>query len=282
MTMNMPISEHGVEGTLGNLRNRIPGQAAMSACLEIHRNDPERSWLRRVFGASPLSTEAWPWYQGALGEARVGRLLQNIGPEWTVLHAVPVGSGDSDIDHVVIGPAGVLTLNTKHHAGQAIWIAGKAVLVSGKKQRYVHAAAHEATRAAKLLSAASGQDVQVSGVLVFVGAKNLKVKDRFPAVAAVTDGQLLRHLKRLRPTLTPAQVAAVGAAAARPETWHKNPTPADSPAAVSGNFAALQWRVRGARRRRMAWAGVAFAGFLGAAASLPTALPLLADMLAAR
>ncbi|MBG6212216.1 hypothetical protein RCH23_000129 [Cryobacterium sp. CAN_C3] len=45
-------------------------------------------------------------------------MLSKLGPEWTVLHAVPVGSGSSDIDHVVIGPAGVFTINTKNHTGK--------------------------------------------------------------------------------------------------------------------------------------------------------------------
>ncbi|WP_371261683.1 nuclease-related domain-containing protein [Arthrobacter sp. ov118] len=31
---------------------------------------------------------------------------------------MPVGAGASDVDHVLIGPAGVFTLNTKNHAGQ--------------------------------------------------------------------------------------------------------------------------------------------------------------------
>ena len=70
---------------------------------------PSRWLLGRVFGADPLSPENHPWYKGALGEMAVGRVLERLDPEWKILHAVPVGTGASDIDHVLIGPAGVFT-----------------------------------------------------------------------------------------------------------------------------------------------------------------------------
>jgi hypothetical protein len=77
---------------------------------------------------------------------------ERLGPEWAVLHAVPVGAGTSDIDHVLIGPAGVFTLNTKNHAGQPVWVAGRTPDVAGEKQRHLYNASHEAGRAAKLLT----------------------------------------------------------------------------------------------------------------------------------
>jgi len=66
-----------------------------------------------------------PWYLGALGELDVARSLDSLGPEWRVFRAVPIGTGSSDIDHVVIGPPGVFTINTKHHQGKDIWIGAK-------------------------------------------------------------------------------------------------------------------------------------------------------------
>ena len=41
-----------------------------------------------------------------LGVGTRQRDLADLGPEWTVLHAVPVGAKASDIDDVLIGPAG--------------------------------------------------------------------------------------------------------------------------------------------------------------------------------
>src|SRR5690606_36128291 len=50
---------------------------------------------------------------GALGELEVGRLLDQLDSEWFAFHAVPVGSAGSDVDHIVIGPGGVFTINSK-------------------------------------------------------------------------------------------------------------------------------------------------------------------------
>ena len=73
----------------------------------------------------------------------------------------PVGKGDSDIDHVVIGPGGVFTINTKNHSGQKVWVAGRIFLVNGQKQPHLRNAGHEAQRASRLLSAAAGFRVDV-------------------------------------------------------------------------------------------------------------------------
>jgi hypothetical protein len=43
----------------------------------------------------------------------VAKGLPKLDEAWRVLHSVPVGSRDSDIDHVVIGPGGVYTINAK-------------------------------------------------------------------------------------------------------------------------------------------------------------------------
>ena len=41
--------------------------------------------------------------------------ITQVGRKWHVIHSVPSEKG-ADIDHVVIGPAGVFTLNTKNPA----------------------------------------------------------------------------------------------------------------------------------------------------------------------
>ena len=76
----------------------------MQHLLALQRKLPSRSAVFRALGVSPLDEERAAWYRGALGEAHVGRLLEKLPDGWAVLHAVPVGTGDSDIDHVVIGP----------------------------------------------------------------------------------------------------------------------------------------------------------------------------------
>lgn len=122
-----------MSGNPAPLTGRFAAQSVIGELLAVQELASPRSLFRRMFGASPLSEASWPWYRGALGEIAVGRILAGLGPEWLVLHAIQVGWGWADIDHVLVGPAGVFTLNTKNHAGQSIWVAGQTLMVSEKK-----------------------------------------------------------------------------------------------------------------------------------------------------
>lgn len=71
-----------------------------------------RHALARLVGAR---TNERAWRIGADGEEAVADQLAKLGPQWRVLHAVRVGDRGSDIDHVVVGPGGVFTVNAKNH-----------------------------------------------------------------------------------------------------------------------------------------------------------------------
>src|SRR5271155_376628 len=54
--------------------------------------------------------------RGATGEEQVGGLLDGLADgEWRVMHDVSFGRGN--VDHVLVGPAGVFTVETKSHPG---------------------------------------------------------------------------------------------------------------------------------------------------------------------
>ena len=246
-----------------HLGTRVPGQAVIEELLALQRQVVPRSTLQRIFGVSPLGPESRPWYRGALGEMTVGRILENLGPDWLVLHAVPVGTGSSDIDHVLIGPGGVFTINTKNHSGQPIWVAGRTLMVAGTKTRHLYYAAHEAARAARLLTAAVGFPVEVTAVVVIVEPKSLTIKARPEHAAVVTDAQLLRWLRRFKPALGGEEMRRISAAAILPGTWHKRPVAQGDQLALQRNFGALRHLENQARRRRAAWVlGVPAAGFV--------------------
>lgn len=258
--------------TLGLLRNRIPGQSVMEQLLDVHGASSPRGLVARTFGVHPLGPEGRPWYWGALGERAVGRTLASLGPEWTVLHAVPVGEKSSDIDHVVIGPTGVFTINAKRHAGQNVWAAKGTFLVAGTRYPYVRNSEHEAVRAGKLLSAAVRHEVVATAGIVVVGARQVTVKEKHRTVSVLTQNQLLRWITRRPTVLSPEQVSLLSAAAAQPSTWRRAPSALNNPADVGGSFEALHRLVEQARRRRIGWLLAAPAVVL---ASVAGALPPL-------
>ena len=146
--LNEPVVTH-------SLGLRRPATSVIAECLRVQATIPKNTAVQRFFGVSPLGREAQPWYVGALGELDVARRLGTLGPGWYVLHSVPVGTGASDLDHVVIGPAGVFTINTKHHRGQNVWVGRRRILVNGQRTDHLRNAAYEATRTSKLLSVAA-------------------------------------------------------------------------------------------------------------------------------
>lgn len=190
------------------------------------------------------------WYRGAVGEIAT---VERLGPEWTVLRAVPVGAGTSDIDHILIGPPGVFTFNTKNHTGQAVWVAGRTLMVTGKKQRHLYNAAHEASKAAALLTRTVGAPVPVTGVVVILAPKSLTVKAKPEGAAVVTGNRLLAWLTAQPTTLNPGQIGVIAVAAAQPGTWHRNPPAMTDPDRLRREFAALRTAVNKARARRIGW-----------------------------
>lgn len=260
--------------TPATLRSRTPGASVITRCLAEQSQVPDRGRLARIVGRSPLSSASRSWYLGAVGELAVADRLARLGSDWTVLHSVPVGRGESDIDHVVIGPSGVYTINTKLHGDTSIWVGSRMLLVNGQKTQHLRNAAYEARRATKLLTEAAGVDVVATSVVAIVGARSITVREQPSDVMVLKDTQLVRWLKRRRRTPALATDAVV-AAAERPSTWH-----ADGEAALADcnveEFSALQREVRGARDVRAVWVAGAFVA--GAAVVVPQLLPALTLM----
>jgi hypothetical protein len=58
------------------------------------------------------------WLQGAVGEEEVGALLEKLREEgWQAIHDVVVGER-GNVDHILVGPGGIFTIETKSHRGR--------------------------------------------------------------------------------------------------------------------------------------------------------------------
>lgn len=64
--------------------------------------------------AERLLASAGRWERGAQGEAAVAAVLRGLPPIYTVLHDLQVPGSRANIDHLVIGPAGVFVVDAKH------------------------------------------------------------------------------------------------------------------------------------------------------------------------
>jgi len=192
------------------------GSAARAKRDEVNAQAPVANMIARVFG---MNTDERSWRVGAKGEEKVGRELAKLGTDWHVLHAVEVGSNGSDIDHVVIGPSGVFTLNTKRHPGGKVWINDNAVWVNGHGTDYLRNSRFEASRAGRLLSKACGSIVRVTPALVFVDLDSFTIKHMPDDVHVTTRYQLVSWLRSLPTTLDASAVDAIFATARLGSTW---------------------------------------------------------------
>lgn len=230
----------------------VAAASVMAECLRVQADVRPRSAFARLIGRSPLSADSLPWYQGALGELEVAARLKSLDDGWTVLHSIPVGTRGSDIDHVVLGAAGVFTINAKNHQGARVWVGSRRILVNGQKTDHLRNTRYEAARTQELLSAAIGTEVPVRGVIAIVDAKEVTVREQPDDVAVLGAAQLVRWLKKQKAVLGAAQVADAATAVRTAETWSTVPQPLPSTSGLD----ALRREVEGARKTRMAW-GVA-------------------------
>lgn len=168
--------------------------------------------------AEELEREARMWRQGAIGEEKAGRLLDEL-PEgqWWTFHDLPIGSNGANIDHLVIGVGGVFTVNTKASTG-SIWVAPRVFLVNGTKTAYLPKATSEARRVSDRLSSRLSQGVSVWPVLA-VDAPNVTVKEPPEDVTVISLADLTSWLVSCPPRLTPQQAYDIVLAAHDRSTW---------------------------------------------------------------
>jgi len=214
--------EEASAASWSDLTAKRPGQAAREQAIAHKQAAPVRTLFARLLG---VHTDERAWRIGADGEEAVAVRLAKLGPEWRVLHAVPVGDRGSDIDHVVIGPAGVFTINPKHHPEASVWVGGNTFLVNGQRQPYVRNSCHEAQRASRLLTSACGFPVSVTGLIAVLGAREgFTVKEQPPGgdVHVTTRREVDRWLRKRDPgVLLQEQVEAVHEVARRSTTWSR-------------------------------------------------------------
>jgi hypothetical protein len=207
----MPLGE--------DLALRRPGDALRALAVDAGREAPVRTLLAQLMG---MHTQERAWRLGASGEVLVAAQLDKLirhDPRWRCLHSVPVGQNNADIDHLVIGPGGVFTLNAKNHPSARIWVAGDTFMVNGQRAPYVRNSRHEAVRASRLLTAACGFPVRASGVVVPVNAGDLTI-ERPPADVVVVNRRRLGGWLGCRPQILDVYVVdAIFERARRSVTW---------------------------------------------------------------
>lgn len=132
--------------------------------------------------------------RGAAGEEGVGAILDSMASEgWLAIHDIANERGN--IDHVVVGPGGIFTIETKSHRGR---INAHRVVRWMLKQAYAEA---------KLIERLAG--MRAEPLLVFSNAYLTPAVTRREGVVILPGRMLAGHLRRRRTMLGPAEVATL-------------------------------------------------------------------------
>jgi Nuclease-related domain len=132
--------------------------------------------------------------RGATGEEQVGGLLEELEEgEWRVMHDVTLGRGN--VDHILVGPAGVFTVETKSHPGPV-----RVGRVHGRTLS-------QAQAQRRAIESVTG--VSVEPLIVFSRAWVDRPLARRKGVRVVPARMLVGYLNRHRPTLSPEEVVRV-------------------------------------------------------------------------
>ncbi|WP_201774136.1 nuclease-related domain-containing protein [Demequina globuliformis] len=208
-----------------DLSTNVPGQGVRLEAAAEWETAKGRSKIaayanRYVFNNH---TQERAWRVGAEGEEYIGARLNKLRDRgWHVLHSVPVGERGSDIDHVVIGPGGVFTVNSKKHPGKKIWVAQYQMRVGGQPVPYLRNSRHEAARAKRLLEAQLDFEVPMMGcVVVLTGTlvPEVTYKQQPDDVRVLDKWDVPRWFRKRPEVLGPARVQAVFDVARKSTTW---------------------------------------------------------------
>jgi hypothetical protein len=196
------------------LVGRRPGTSAAERARELRAAQPFLTRLARVLG---VHTDERAWRAGASGERVTGWWLGRLPDGWFVFHDIPIGRRGANIDHLVVGPGGVFTINTKKLSGSIV-VNPRTLAHNGYRTNYLPKASEEARRVSMLLSAAVGRPVEVRGLLAIL-ADEWTIKKQ-PIDVFVGGPRGAKHWMLRRPAaLHPQDVIALASAASKPGTW---------------------------------------------------------------
>jgi hypothetical protein len=148
--------------------------------------------------------------RGATGEEQVGTLLDELGGKgWRAIHDASLGHGN--VDHILIGPAGVFTVETKSHPGPV------------RVARIHGATLSQAQAQRKAIERVTG--LEVEPLVVYSRAWVDRPLARRKGVRVLPARMLAGYLDRRAAMLSPKQVRGAHEQVAAALREHRAPSP---------------------------------------------------------
>lgn len=230
--VHVPGAEERVEAALEAWANTYPEDdiathqpgrhtSALVKAWDAEIQDIERD-ITQLQALRDVATYQRDQYaEGTTGEHRVGGLLNKLHKHgWGVLHSISVHDGAADLDHLLIGPGGIWTVNSKRHADGRVTVNGDTMMIGRARVDYVRAARREAELAEEHLKAA-GVDTPVESSVVLDGPRDMTLDVRRSPrdVDVFAAKNAFSFFSSLPKKLGPTAVNAAFATARKPSTW---------------------------------------------------------------
>jgi hypothetical protein len=180
--------------------------AVLRGRLRAEPDERHRELSRRISGVRAVAQELWE----LVAQRPVWRVIQSVRTE------PPTGSGRHlstgsdaqggvlELDQLVIGPAGVYTVQTVYRPTQDVT---------------ADVARNAARRTQEILSRATKVPISVQALIVFVRADQPRVVGPRDDVEVLTAGELVPWLESRRPMLTERELEIIHLAARDHRTW---------------------------------------------------------------
>ena len=147
----------------------------------------------------------------------VAKILEGLGADCVVVHDQAIGRRDVRVDHIVVGPFGVLCLTGRHHRGP-MTVTDKECLTNGGHIDVASDARGQAAVVGARLKSATGLDCTPRAAVVMIGAQ-LAVRGQPDGVTILTDDALALWLRSLPRALYGVQQREFSNALTDPSTW---------------------------------------------------------------
>ncbi|WP_320669248.1 nuclease-related domain-containing protein [Patulibacter defluvii] len=162
------------------------GASAARAAERIEAAAVRRAAAGDLVASEHAHAAARQWRRGAEGEAWAAVAFETLRrgrfPHVAVLHDRGIPGRRANLDHLLIGPGGVVVADSKNYVGRARVRDGE-LWVGGRRRPKLAAGVHRQTEQVRLALARAGLgQVPVHGVLHWVAA------DELPPERAVVDG----------------------------------------------------------------------------------------------
>lgn len=159
-----------------------------------------------------LIKEGYKFHLGAVGENRVARVLNRFPDDWFIINDMVVGP--AQIDHIIVSPAGVYTIETKNYRGT--------IYGNAEKQKWSQVINHHKTTFYNPVKQGNGHSVALRKFLAECGFENIwvntivvfaephaQLKVFSPKVPVLYLSELRAYFKHQKPIMNPEHCSKI-------------------------------------------------------------------------